>query len=340
MERISAEGFPPPPRIVNSLKAGFDAIATHISAIFLPFLLNLFFWLGPRLRLETLYHSVKGEMVSVWKLAGISPADIQTMLDAYDKMVPNFNLFWILRTFPIGIFGMKALPVSLLGLFSQNADALSPLGAPLVWQANSLNLFLWFFALTLIGWLGGGIYFYLVAKATFANPAEMQVSLPRALTQTVLLSIAWKILMILVGFPALLLLGGVLQSTGVLGSILVVLLSLFSMWIVVPCFFWPHGIFIKRQNFLLSALSSIQMARFTLPTSGLFVLSVFFLSFGLGYLWNVPPENSWMTVLGIFGHAFVTTGLLSASFIYYREMTAWLQKTLERVQASSPRQLL
>jgi hypothetical protein len=41
-----------------------------------------------------------------------------------------------------------------------------------------------------------------------------------------------------------------------------------------------------------------------------------------------------MTLLGIFGHSFVTTALLAASFIYYRDMSAWLQIVLERLRSS------
>jgi hypothetical protein len=74
------------------------------------------------------------------------------------------------------------------------------------------------------------------------------------------------------------------------------------------------------------------MARFTLPTSGLFVLSIFLLSTGLNYLWSVPTDDSWMLLVGIAGHAFITTALLAASFVYYRDVNVWLQTVFERLQ--------
>jgi len=115
-------------------------------------------------------------------------------------------------------------------------------------------------------------------------------------------------------------------------------LSLVSMWVIVPLFFWPHGVFLKRQNFLTSIISSVQMARFTLPTSSMFILTIFLLSVGLNYLWSIPDEDSWMTLIGIFGHAFVSTALLAGSFIYYRDMNAWLQNVIERLKSNTPRQ--
>ena len=80
------------------------------------------------------------------------------------------------------------------------------------------------------------------------------------------------------------------------------------------------------------------MARFTLPTSSLFVLSVLLIAYGLNFLWNIPSSDSWMALVGIAGHAFITTSLLAASFIYYRDMQAWLQIVLDRLKENMPAQ--
>jgi hypothetical protein len=104
------------------------------------------------------------------------------------------------------------------------------------------------------------------------------------------------------------------------------------MWVIVPLFFWPHGVFVKRQNVITSMLSSIQLARFTLPTSSIFVLIVFMLAVGLNFIWRIPQGDSWMALVGILGHSFITTALLAGSFIYYRDMSAWLQIVVEKLR--------
>jgi hypothetical protein len=109
-------------------------------------------------------------------------------------------------------------------------------------------------------------------------------------------------------------------------------LALISAWVIVPIFFAPHGIYLHGQNAIYSIYTSLRMARFTLPTSSMFVLAVFIISQGLNYLWSVPPEESWMMLVGIAGHAFVTTALLAESFIYYRDMKAWLEIVFERLK--------
>jgi hypothetical protein len=80
------------------------------------------------------------------------------------------------------------------------------------------------------------------------------------------------------------------------------------------------------------------MTRFTLPNSSLFVLTVILLGVGLNFLWSVPANNTWMALVGILGHAFITTALLAASFVYYHDMTAWLQTALEHLRAGLPTQ--
>jgi hypothetical protein len=118
----------------------------------------------------------------------------------------------------------------------------------------------------------------------------------------------------------------------VLASAAFFVMLLLSFWLIVPLFFTPHGIFVRKQNAFYSIFTSLRMTRFTLPTSGLFVISVILLTAGLNYLWSVPPDNSWMLLVGIAGHAFITTALLAASFVYYRDMNAWLQAVFEQLQ--------
>jgi hypothetical protein len=114
------------------------------------------------------------------------------------------------------------------------------------------------------------------------------------------------------------------------GAVFVILLL--SFWAIVPLYFTPYGIFVRRQNAFYSIFTSLRMARFTLPTSGLFVVCVLLLSTGLNYLWSVPPDDSWMKLVGIGGHAFIATALLAASFVYYRDMNVWLQTVFEQLQ--------
>jgi len=137
--------------------------------------------------------------------------------------------------------------------------------------------------------------------------------------------------------PLSLVLGLVTLISPLLANIVIMVILFFSFWLIVPLFFTPHGIFVRKQNAFYSIYSSVRMIRFSLPTSGMFVLSAFLLARGLDVLWSVPKSDSWLTVVGFAGHAFITTVLLAASFIYYRDMTDWLKNVYEQFQKLSKR---
>jgi hypothetical protein len=206
------------------------------------------------------------------------------------------------------------------------------LGDPAILQVGATSLLGWIFFLILFGWIGGGMYFRSVAWLSMGNQDVPPMSVSHAIGQTILLSISWMVLFFLLGVPVFLVLAMVLQFSAAIANLLILFICLVSMWVIVPLFFWPHGIFIKQQNVIAAMLSSLQMMRFTLPTSSLFVLTVFLLTFGLNFLWNIPSEDSWMMLLGIFGQSFVATALLAASFVYYRDMNIWLQNVIEKLR--------
>ncbi len=322
MEVSRIENLPPPPGVISSIKAGFDTVAAHITAILLPLSLNLFLWLGPRLHIDVLFSSIKNDVILA--AGSVPPANIQQFIEEYNRtlpMVKMVNMFWLLRTLPIGISSL---------LFPETVS--TPLGDSAILQVNTVSLFGWMFLLTLIGWIGGGLYFRSVAWLATANQDDQPMSVFRAIVQTIFISIFWGILVMVIAVPIFLVLALVLQFNPFIANLLVLFVSLASMWVIVPLFFWPHGVFVKRQNVITSIISSVQMARFTLPTSSMFVLAVFLLSFGLNFLWSIPPDDSWMTIVGILGHSFVTTALLAGSFIYYRDMNIWLQAVIEKLR--------
>jgi len=306
-------------------------ISTNLAAILLPLILDVFFWLGPRLSIERLFLGLQSEMTAIWQAGGISAADIEQLIEGYKAAVPQFNLFWLLRTIPVGITSL---------MFARNLPQ-TPTGFPTIWQVTGGDMILWMGVLIFIGWIGGGLYFRWVARFSIPDLQEQLPGTLKAIAQTVLLSVVWTGLTLAVGLPVFLFVAFLFQVNSIIAQIVILGASFLSMWLIVPMFFWPHGIFVKNQNFLLAIITSAQMARFTLPTSSMFVLTTFLLGFGLNFVWSIPSPESWMTVVGILGHAFITTALLAASFIYYRDMTAWLQTVMERLKANRtvPRQV-
>jgi hypothetical protein len=164
------------------------------------------------------------------------------------------------------------------------------------------------------------------------------LSVGHSLAQTLLYSVICAVLVWSIGLPVLLVLYLLFAINNLLGQAVLWFLVLISLWLVVPIFFSPHGIFVRKQNAFASFLSGFHMTRLTLPTSSLFVLAVMLIGPGLNLLWSIPTDDSWLVLVGILGHAFITTALLAASFIYFQDMSTWLQTILARLRAGTPQQ--
>lgn len=330
MEVQKLETLPPPPGVIGSLRAGFDVVANRVVLILVPLILDIFLWMGPRLSVNKLITPFVNFMFDQAK-KGVDASYLKEFASNQSlvmETVQRFNLFSLLsklQLFPIGISSLSAqtLPIN------------NPLGVQKVMSISSALVFLGLsFLFVLVGWIGGGLYYRMVS-GTILGEKEANVGFGWAVLQSLFLSILWTIAIVLVSIPLILVIGLLGLVSPLLASGALLVFAFFSFWLIVPLFFTPHGIFVRGQNALYSILSSLRMIRFTLPTSGMFVLSVFLLSRGLNYLWSVPDNNSWLMLVGLAGHAFITTALLAASFVYYRDMNNWLQTVYERLQQAS-----
>jgi len=322
----SREGrLPPPPGLITSLQAGFDVIARHVYLILLPVGLDLMLWLGPHLRIEELMRPGLRTMLAFSAQSGANSSDLAVLQQGMQDLIHSFNMLGLLRTLPIGIpslnYGRSLLE--------------TPLRAPIFIEiTNPVAFLLLCLGLTVVGWLLGSLFYHWIAEVT--APASRPASLSRttnSLLQGVLLCGLWALVLFVISIPISLFLLTLALISMALAQV-AFLLGLFAvMWFLPLIFFSGHGIFAYQQNVFQSIGTSFRMTRFTLPSSALFILAALLISEGLKFLWRVPPAESWLTLVGIAGHAFVTTALLAASFIYYRNINSWLQIILERLRA-------
>jgi hypothetical protein len=274
--------------------------------------------------MNQLIQPVLVEFKSFASNSGISAGDIKNATDMYTQFFQQFNLLGILRTFPIGV----------PSLMSGEMPLANPLGTPMTLQVDSLgHLFGLLFLLTICGWILGGLYFQWIASLI---ASETSAAMGRAISQTLLYSFLWFLLAWMIGVPIGLLLYVLFAINSLLGEGALLVLGFLSMWLIVPIFFSSFGIYLRRQNVFMSFLSSFQLTRFALPTTSLFVLTMFLIGAGLNFLWTIPANDSWLTLVGILGHAFIMTALLASSFVYYRDTTAWLQTVFEKLHATTP----
>lgn len=330
MTQVDTKAFPSPPSLVNSLLAGFDTISNHIGLIFFCVVLDMFLWLGPQIRLEKLLQTFLGWTtfnpdLQTQEVADLMDANREALLMLGERV----NLLTILRTFPIGV------PSLMFG----RSPGLNPMGESLTWQVPSFSaaLALWI-GLLLIGLLGGTFYFKVVAQAALNGKVEWFHTIkdwPWHFLQVVQLSLLWLAIILAISIPLACVLPFILAGGGSLGTFILVGYGVLLVWLLMPLVFAPHGIFANRSSMWPSVVQGARLTRLTLPASGLFFLAAIILSQGMDLLWSKADEMSWLTTIGIIGHAFVTTSLIAASFVYYRDANNWMQRIMQKAKLTS-----
>jgi hypothetical protein len=327
LKMINTENIPAPPALIRTLVAGFDTITNHISLILFPIGLDLLIWFTPRLRLAELIERWVGEVVN--QSLSVAP-DVETaqMLksaqELWTQVGERFNVWVTLRSYPVGI------PSLMTSILPQT----NPLGSPTEIQITSFAILLGVVvALSVVGLIIGTLFYQCVAAAVLSEKIKWQRILtewPWSSLQVFLLALVWLGLMVGISIPASCVITLGMLGSAAIGQCATLIYAGVLIWVLFPLLFSAHGIFVNRYQVWPSIKQGIHITRLTLPKTSLFFLAVLLLSQGLGLLWRVPPEGSWLMILGLAGHAFITTGLLSASFIYYRDSDVWIRSMQEQ----------
>ncbi|MFZ6026921.1 MAG: hypothetical protein ACOYYS_04330 [Chloroflexota bacterium] len=305
------------PNFFRSLLTGFDRISRHAWLALFPIALDLWLWLGLHIPVTTMIRSLNEQLTDV---AGLDVAQggelIEASQEIWQMLAERFNLMIALRAYPVGI------PSLMAGRLAVE----SPVGTPFTWEVYSIPgaLLVWV-ALSILGLILGTLYYHLVAQATLADATNLRAALaawPRNALRVLGVALALVLLYLLVTLPASCLM--VVASLGGLGQCVTFLYVVFLAWLLFPFFLSGHGIFVYGDGTSVSVARGARVARLLAVPTSLLVLTILASTQLLDVLWNVTAESSWLTLLGIVGHAFVTTGLLAGTFIYYQAADLWV----------------
>jgi hypothetical protein len=327
MKTVDSQAATTPPSMITSLMVGFDAVANHVGLILFPITLDLFLWLGPHVRMRNLTAQLFNDLLSMPGANG--PETMEVMRFNQELLISiaeRLNLMSLIRSYPVGI---PSLMVSRMPLEA-------PAGSPVVLEVPSLTatVGLWL-VFTFLGLVFGTLYFFVVERATLNGRIEWSRALrewPRASAQVVLLALFWVALMLGLSVPASCLITIVSLSGMGIGRIGIFVYSVLIAWLIYHLLFSSHGIFVNQRNAWGSIRDGVRISRMTFMNTFLLFLMIFILSEGLDVLWRVPAESSWLAVIGVIGHAFVATGLLAASFVYYRDANRFVERKVQQMK--------
>ena len=292
------------PSIWATIAAGFDVTAKHFWLILIPVLLDSFLWLGPRLSVRLLLERV----VAFWQQesAAVSGLNVDILL----ALAPRTNL---LTSLSVPVVGVPALMVGL-------TPETTPLPTTLIELDSAGLVFLLFLLFSVLGLLLTAVYMTLTASVIRQMPVRQALGklvvnwfrLMGLIVTLLIFAMMVYIPVIAVGVLAALISQGLASLILVAGAGLI-------LWVAVYLVFAPHGIFVNGRPLGRAMIESLQMMRYFLLSAVTLLLVVILIGQGVDWLLLLADDGSWLTWFGIWGHAFVSTALLAATFIFYRD---------------------
>jgi len=322
----------PPVGVIESLATGFETVAGKIILVLLPLLLDLFLWAGPRLTIRpaiaSYYNDVYQPMVDGLDKDGQALfGDLSAVLaTAAQELPPQY----------LPVFGMPSL------LAGREAASLPFAYVPPLWQVRTtLGLVAVNFLSLASGFLLGGIYLALIASQVRYGSLKMQhllLRLPVNLFWLGLLAMGLPLL-ILIAYMPFLVLAGVLMVLSSQVAVFVLWVGvLIALWVLMFLVFTIHGVFMNDRNLFTSLWDSIRLVQWNMSATIFLILLVVLLNLTLTYIWSLAPAGSWLALVGLAGHAFITTGLVAATCVFFKDRYRYWQEMRAEILAELERQ--
>jgi len=332
MTQVPVKTPVPPQGIIASLVTGFEAINARWELMLLPLALDLFLWLGPHLSIGPLVPQVEAAMSNLIAAAGSDAAtqsNFQIIRTALEDFGATFNVFSFLSTAPLG------LP----SLLAARGPVLTPAGSPIVWTVNSVPLYLLLWGVfVLVGLLLGAFYFDLIAQQVRDKRLRWGVLLRQVWgdwARLTALSVIAVGAVVVLGLPILLLTGLLSLISPILGGLVWVGGLMVILWVLFYGGFALHGMLLQRRGLFHALWDSARLVQINLPyAAGLFVVVVV-INLGLAAVWNLPGDDSWLLLLGLGGHALISSALVTATFVFYQDRYRWWVEMRQTLMASA-----
>lgn len=325
----------PPVGVIASLTTGFEAVNQRLGLVLFPLALDLLLWLGPHLSIYPIAQSALRYFVA----PPSADAATRQAVDAVREMMTiageRFNLLSLLSTAPMGIPSLMA----------RIAPVAAPTGSPAVVTVGSpLQYLALFLAFNLLGLLLGALYLAQVAQVAREpplSPAQLLWRVWSYWAQFVALAAVALLGLFLLSLPIALVEVLLLFISPFIASIAPLLGVMAAAWLLFYLVFVVHGVLVSDRNLLQAIYESVGLVTWnTLGTYGLFFF-IIVISLGLGYIWTLPKPDSWMALVGIAGHAYISTALVAATFVFYKDRRRWwleMRTALARRQAELAKQ--
>jgi Mn2+/Fe2+ NRAMP family transporter len=105
------------------------------------------------------------------------------------------------------------------------------------------------------------------------------------------------------------------------------------MWVVIYLLFSLHAMLWRQQSLTQALRYSIRFIQAFLPTALLLIIICVTALGVMRWLWAAADNGSWLTLVSIFGHAFISTAMVMATFVYFRDREPFFTRYLSQSAA-------
>ncbi|MFQ5595407.1 MAG: hypothetical protein ACE5HA_14765, partial [Anaerolineae bacterium] len=307
--------------VIDSLSAGLNLIAERPWVVAIPVLLDLWYWRGPRLSVAPLFKQIEQFLAqSMPATMPQGPVDFKVVQEMLATLGQRSNLFSLLSATVLGV------PSLMAGGDSGNAGIIEIRSWLVLAGAGAL--------LMLAGLAIGCLYLTLILQGVEEERIESVALLNRAGTLWVrvvalLLLILFFAIALAVPFSFLLSLLTFVSSAAV--SFLAGVFYMAIIWLGLYLYFVVYAIMVNRVGPIRAIWNSANVVARNFWSALVLVILIIVLTQGLALVWQrLGQANPIGMIIGIAGNAFIGSGLVAASLLFYRDRyQRWQEQRLE-----------
>jgi hypothetical protein len=311
-----------PTGVIEALSAGYAAVNRQLWILLLPVLVDVFLWFGPHVSYSPLVDPTVTRATEWARQVATGPR--RTPRNPELAVTLDDTRQWVLtHTDEVNVLSLVARGPIALPSLATVPSARGDLSFVTDW-GSGVGLLVGILSLGLV--LGGCFYSGLAGVSAGRLSAPIVVG-PRTVRSVLrVLGLVATLIgaTLLLGAPLLLLLGSIALFSPFVAMVGLVLLAGAALFVVVHLFFALNAIFISNVGPLAAIQRSVAVVRTNLWPSATFVLLTWLILAGMGRVWDVVASNvqsPYGIGLSILGNAYIASGLIAASMIFYRERT-------------------
>jgi hypothetical protein len=318
--------------LIETLSNGYNLVLRRMWLIAIPAVLDIYLWLGPRLSVRPLTRY----LLSMWLPQGQIPAEIQPFLESNRQLLENMgrevNLFSLLSS-------------TLLGMPSYLSGGLpgGVTGSPVTWGESSSILIILALILLLVaaGLFLGCLYLGAIAYIIREGTVDLKHLLLRVWRYWALIALFGVLLtgvLLVLGLPIFVIVGLLELVSPALARFTLLAVTGFGLWMLFHLFFVPHAVVVSESNLLRAMWNSLVIVGRNFWSALALIVLIYLINAGFTVVWDKVSVNAPLMAVSIAGNAFVGTGLVTASLIFYRDRLKQWNAWLEQVRSASKKE--